>query len=93
MVKATDVVYKYYEFAFALKRGKGGFEAGSVEVFIGYNLENEPIKKFLRLITPLSANYHIYLRVYIVVGSLLPFKYSRFAKTELYSASLLAVRK
>ncbi len=43
MVKATDVVYKYYEFAFALKRGKDGFEAGSIEVFIGYNLENEPI--------------------------------------------------
>ena len=36
----VNVVYKHYEGAFALKRGKDVFEAGSIGVFIGYNLEN-----------------------------------------------------
>ena len=30
MEKATEVVYEYYKGAFALKRRKGGFEAGLI---------------------------------------------------------------
>ena len=37
MVKASDVVYKYYEVGFAVKHKKDGFKAGSNEVLIGYD--------------------------------------------------------
>ena len=37
MVKANDVVYKYYEVGFAVKHKKDGFKAGSNEVLIGYD--------------------------------------------------------
>ncbi len=36
MEKATAVVYEYYKGAFALKRRKGGFEAGLSGVLLGY---------------------------------------------------------
>lgn len=36
MVKATDVVYKYYYGGFAEKHRKGGFKAGYAMVSIGY---------------------------------------------------------
>ena len=36
MVKATEVVYKYYEGGFAVKHKIDGFKAGSVEVSIGF---------------------------------------------------------
>ena len=38
MVKATEVVYKYYEGGFAVKHKKDGFKASSVDVLIGYGL-------------------------------------------------------
>ena len=37
MVKASDVVYKYYEVGFAVKHKKDGFKAGSNEVLISYD--------------------------------------------------------
>ena len=37
MVKANDVVYKYYEVEFAVKHKKDGFKASSIEVLIGYD--------------------------------------------------------
>lgn len=37
MVKASDVVYKYYEVGFAVKHKKYGFKAGSNEVLIDYD--------------------------------------------------------
>lgn len=37
MVKASDVVYKYYEVGFAVKHKKDGFKAGSNEVLIDYD--------------------------------------------------------
>lgn len=36
MVKASEVVYKYYKVGFAVKHKKDGFKAGSVEVSIGF---------------------------------------------------------
>ncbi len=36
MVKANDVVYKYYEVGFAVKHKKDGFKASSTGVLIGY---------------------------------------------------------
>ena len=36
MVKANDVVYKYYEVEFAVKHKKDGFKASSTGVLIGY---------------------------------------------------------
>ena len=36
MVKASDVVYKYYEVEFAVKHKKDGSKASFVEVSIGY---------------------------------------------------------
>lgn len=36
MVKASEVVYKYYELGFAVKHKKDGFRASSIEVLIGY---------------------------------------------------------
>ena len=38
MVKASEVVYKYYEVGFAVKHKKDGFKAGFVGVLIGYYL-------------------------------------------------------
>ena len=38
MVKASEVVYKYYEVEFAVKHKKDGFKAGFVGVLIGYYL-------------------------------------------------------
>ena len=35
MVKATEVVYKYYEGGFAVKHRKDGFKASSVGVLNG----------------------------------------------------------
>ena len=35
MVKASDVVYKYYEVEFAVKHKKDGFKANSTRVLIG----------------------------------------------------------
>ena len=45
MVKASEVVYKYYEVGFAVKHKKDGFKAGSVEVLIGYGNYNEIAKR------------------------------------------------
>ena len=36
MVKASEVVYKYYEVGFAVKHKKDGFKASSIGVLIGY---------------------------------------------------------
>ena len=37
MVKASEVVYKYYEVGFAVKHKKDGFKASSIEVLIGFS--------------------------------------------------------
>ena len=36
MVKASEVVYKYYEVGFAVKHKKDGFKASFIGVLIGY---------------------------------------------------------
>ena len=36
MVKASEVVYKYYKLGFAVKHKKDGFMASSIGVLIGY---------------------------------------------------------
>ena len=43
MVKASDVVYKYYEVEFAVKHKKDGSKASFVEVSIGYTRSNPVI--------------------------------------------------
>ncbi len=40
MVKASEVVYKYYELGFAVKHKKDGFRASSIGVLIGYGNYN-----------------------------------------------------
>ena len=46
MVKASDVVYKYYEVEFAVKHKKDGFMASSVKVSIGY--EHDGVRYYFR---------------------------------------------
>ena len=36
MVKASEVVYKYYEVGFAVKHKKDGFKAAYIEVPLGF---------------------------------------------------------
>ena len=45
MVKASEVVYKYYEVGFAVKHKKDGFRASSIGVLIGYGNDNEIAKR------------------------------------------------
>ncbi len=45
MVKASEVVYKYYELGFAVKHKKDGFRASSIGVLIGYGNYYEIAKR------------------------------------------------
>ncbi len=61
MVKANDVVYKYYEVGFAVKHKKDGFKASSTGVLMAtyFKTEKAPLCRFKPFKITMSRGYGI----------------------------------